>query len=55
MKKSLTNRVYTNQEEPLKVVSIRLSNWHIRKAKKVGDGSFTDGIRKVIEQYVRNI
>lgn len=38
-----------NQEVPLKVVSVRLSYWHIRQVKKLGNGSFTEGIRKAVD------
>lgn len=55
MKKDLATGAYTYQEEPLKVVSARLSFWHIRKAKKIGKGSFTQGIRNAIEHYIKQV
>lgn len=42
-------KVYTEQEDPLKVASVRLSFWHIRVAKKMGDGCFSTGVRNAIE------
>lgn len=42
-------RIYTEQEEPLRVVSVRLPNWHIRAAKKLGDGVISEGVRTAIE------
>lgn len=55
MKKDLSTGAYTYQEEPLKVVSVRLTFWHIRKAKKIGKGSFTQGIRNAIEHYIKQV
>lgn len=48
-------RVYTEQNENLKLISARLSNWHIRKAKKLGNGVLTEGLRIALEKvpYVK--
>jgi predicted RNA-binding protein YlqC (UPF0109 family) len=37
------------QEEPLKLVSVRLSFWHIQTAKKAGKGNISRGIRTILE------
>lgn len=42
-------RIYTEQEDPLEVKSVRLTNWHIRHAKKLGNGSLSEGIRLALE------
>lgn len=41
-------RVYAEQEEPLKVVSVRLPFVYIRIARKLGDGCTTKGIREAL-------
>lgn len=41
--------MYTEQEEPLRVTSVRLTHWHIRAAKKLGNGAVSEGIRTAIE------
>lgn len=43
-------RKYTEQDDPLMVKSVRLSNWHIRFARKLGDGSLSEGIRIALEK-----
>lgn len=33
----------------LRNLSVRLSYWHVRRARKLGDGNVSDGIRYAIE------
>lgn len=49
--KSTPKKVYSEQDDPMKVKSSRLPNWHIRKAIKIGKGSFSKGVRESIEQF----
>lgn len=49
--KPAPKKVYSVQEDPMKVTSARLPNWHIRKAKKIGKGSFSNEVRASIEQF----
>lgn len=42
------------QEEPMKVITVRLTNWHIRKARGFGAGCLTDGIRYAIDLAIDN-
>lgn len=51
MTKTRIRRPHLFQEEPLAVKSARLPYWHIRKAIKIGDGNFSDGIRKALENF----
>lgn len=47
----MNNRTYTKQDDPMKVVALRLTNWHTRKAKKIGDGNLSEGVRVALESY----
>lgn len=42
-------RTYTVQDQPMRVHSIRMTCWHVRKAKKLGDGEVSDGVRYALE------
>lgn len=42
-------RKYTEQSEPMRAVSARLTHWHVRAAKKIGQGKLSEGIRQAIE------
>lgn len=48
-------RVYTDQADPLKVVSVRLTYTQIRTARKLGDGSPSAGIRWALEKASRKL
>lgn len=47
-------RVYTQQEVPLRVVSVRLTLWHERQAKELGNGELSLGIRIALERSAPN-
>ena len=42
-----------NQDSALDTYSVRLTAWHARMARELGDGCMGDGIRKAIEEKVR--
>lgn len=44
-------RLHLFQEDPLVVKSVRLPYWHIRRANKIGNGNFSDGIRLALENF----
>lgn len=48
-------KIYTEQDEPLKVSSVRLPFWHIRLAKKLGSGSISKGIRHALEVAFKSL
>lgn len=43
-----TNR--TTEEQAMKTYSVRLSSVDVRKIKNIGNGSFSYGIRKLIDE-----
>lgn len=43
-------RVYTGQTTPLQTFAVRLTTWHIRKARRRGNGNVGEGIRQLIEE-----
>lgn len=47
-------RIYTEQDDPLKIVSMRLPNWHVRVARKLGKGNLSEGVRIALEHQHQN-
>lgn len=47
--KKQENRPYTLQDAPMCVRSVRLTFWHIRRAKRIGSGNLSEGVRIAIE------
>lgn len=45
-------KIYGEQNEPLRVVSVRLPNTYIAAARELGHGSFTEGIRYALSKAV---
>jgi hypothetical protein len=45
-------RLIKDQDYPLDNYNARLSAWHARVARKIGDGNLSSGIRKAIEYMV---
>ncbi len=45
-------KLYTQQEEAMVKSSVRTTNWHIRAARKIGEGNFSEGVRVCIERTV---
>lgn len=45
---------FTTQADPLEVTAVRLTKWHKRKARHLGNGNQGDGICYAIEQMVMN-
>lgn len=45
-------RFYIAQDDPLKLIAVRLSNWHILQIKKLGEGNLSVGMRRAIENAV---
>lgn len=43
-------RAYTEQAEPMDATTLRLTNWHRRMARRLGDGNMSDGARLAIEE-----
>lgn len=50
MSKSLGRpKIYDFEEEPLKPIAVRLTEYHKRLAKRFGEGNASAGIRKALE------
>lgn len=43
-------RIYTGEGAPLQTATIRLSVWHVRAARRIGQGNASEGIRLAIER-----
>jgi len=46
-------RLIKDQDDPLDNYNARLSAWHARMARKIGEGNLSGGIRKAIEYFIR--
>ena len=42
-------RIYAGEGHPLQMVSVRLPLWHVRAARRIGNGNASEGIRVAIE------
>lgn len=42
-------RVYTNQDLAMETVTARLTFWHLRMARRLGNGNVSAGIRLALE------
>lgn len=43
-------RIYTKQDERLPTMTIRVTFWHIRMARKIGGGNASNGVRIALEK-----
>ena len=46
---------YTLQDAPMDTYYNRLTAWHARKARKIGEGNLSKGVRIAIEIAVRKL
>lgn len=47
--------IYENkQEDAMSKYSVRLTAWHARYARGKGKGSLSEGIRSIIEHWIKN-
>gem|GEM_PF-6743873 len=47
-------RVHSDQENPMDAYQARMTAWHARQARKLGEGNLSAGIRFCIEYVTRN-
>lgn len=43
-------RVYKGLRDPMPRVTARMSDWHIRVALRLGNGNYSDGVRRALER-----